>query len=210
MLEAIIAPLAHFAMTLISTLGYPGVALAMAIESACIPLPSEIIMPFSGYLVVTGRFSLLGITIAGTIGGLLGSLAAYALGYYGKEAVIRELIRKYGKYLLIQEKEFDHAVAWFDKYGNTITFTSRLLPVIRTFISLPAGIAQMPLIPFIIYTTIGSAIWTFLLGYLGMVMGANWDTLGDYFHRFDLAIVAIAVAAVGYFIYKKLFAKPSH
>ena len=203
MLNTLLAPLAHFVTYIISTLGYPGVALAMAIESACIPLPSEIIMPFSGFLVSTGTFTLLGVTLAGTIGGLVGSLAAYALGYWGGETVVRDVIRKYGKYVLIKEKEFDHSIVWFDKYGSTITFTSRLLPVIRTFISLPAGIARMPLVPFIVYTTVGSAIWTLLLGYLGMVLGANWHTLGNYFHGLDIFIVLVAVAVAGFYFYKK-------
>ncbi len=203
MLNTLLAPLAHFVTYIISTLGYPGVALAMAIESACIPLPSEIIMPFSGFLVSTGTFTLLGVTIAGTIGGLIGSLAAYALGHWGGEGAVRDVIRKYGKYVFIKEKEFDHSIVWFDKYGSTITFTSRLLPVIRTFISLPAGIAHMPIVPFIVYTTLGSAIWTLLLGYLGMVLGSNWHTLGNYFHGLDLAIVGVAATAVAFYLYKK-------
>ncbi len=203
MLNTLLAPLAHFVTYLIATLGYPGVALAMAIESACIPLPSEIIMPFSGFLVSAGTFTLLGITIAGTIGGLIGSLAAYALGYWGGETVVRDVIRKYGKYVFIKEKEFDHSIVWFDKYGSTITFTSRLLPVIRTFISLPAGIARMPILPFVVYTTLGSAIWTLLLGYLGLQLGSNWDTLGVYFHQFDIAVVLVGTLTVGFYFYKK-------
>jgi membrane protein DedA with SNARE-associated domain len=204
MLEKLLAPLAHFAITLISSLGYTGVALAMAIESACIPLPSEIVMPFSGYLVAQGRFTLLGIALAGTVGCVVGSLVAYALGYFGGEKVVRQIIRKYGKYLFIHESEFDQAIHWFDKYGNMITFTSRLLPVIRTFISLPAGIAKMNIYQFLGYAAAGSFIWSYLLGYIGFKLGQNWDTLGGYFHKFDIVIIVGAALAVGWYIWHKL------
>lgn len=210
MLETILAPVVHFVIDLISSLGYVGVAIAMAIESACIPLPSEIIMPFAGYVVSTGRFTLLGIALAGTVGCLIGSLAAYALGYWGGESVVRAVIRKYGKYVLVHESELDQAIAWFDKFGSAITFSSRLLPVVRTFISLPAGIARMPISPFIIYSTLGSFLWSYLLGYIGLQLGENWDTLGVYFHRFDAAIVIVGVASVAWYISHKLKKHAAH
>jgi len=204
MLETIIAPLADFAIWIISSLGYAGIALAMAIESACIPLPSEIIMPFSGFLVSQGQFTLLGIAIAGTVGGVIGSLLAYALGYFGGETLVRRAIRKYGKYFLAQEYELAHAMVWFDKHGSAITFFSRLLPVIRTFISLPAGIAKMDLKSFVTYAAVGTFIWTYILGYIGYLLGENWDTLGAYFHKFDTAILVAGMLTVAWYIHHKL------
>lgn len=204
MLETILAPVAHFVTALISTFGYAGITLAMTIESACIPLPSEIVMPFAGFLVSEGHFTLLGIALAGTLGCVIGSLLAYALGYWGGEPVVRQVIRKYGKYLLIRESELDHAIAWFDRHGSLITFTSRLLPVIRTFISLPAGIAHMPLWQFTTYAALGSFIWSYLLGYIGFKLGQNWVTLGAYFHQFDLLIILISITAIAWYLYPKL------
>ena len=139
MIETIISYLAGFIIAAISLLGYGGVILMMAIESACIPLPSEIIMPFSGYLVSTGRFSLIGVSLAGAVGCVVGSVIAYWIGYYGG----RPMAEKYGKYVLVTKHDLDIADKFFNKYGNTAVFISRLLPVVRTFISLPAGISRM-------------------------------------------------------------------
>ncbi len=191
MLELILKPLTDIVIFLINKLGYLGVALSMAIESANIPLPSEIIMPFSGYLVSQSRFSLVGVIIWGTLGGVLGSLVSYALGYYKGEEEARRLIRRYGKFVMIHEYELDDAIHWFDKYGDLTTFIGRLLPIVRTFISLPAGIARMPLKPFIFYATLGSFLWSSFLAYLGFKLGENWHTLGSYFHRFDFLIAGL-------------------
>jgi membrane protein DedA with SNARE-associated domain len=176
----------------------------MAIESANIPLPSEIIMPFSGFLVSQGQFTFLGAVLAGTIGGTLGSLASYALGFYGGEKFIRNLIRRYGKYLLIFEYELDEAEEWFQKHGQLVTFTARLLPVIRTFISLPAGMSRMNVKKFTFFAFLGTFIWTIPLTYLGKTLGDNWDNLGKYFHKFDIAIVILGLAVVAWYVYHKL------
>ncbi len=204
MFEALIKLLADFITSVISILGYPGIALMMAIESANIPLPSEIIMPFSGYLVSQGRFTLLGIALAGGIGCLLGSWLSYAIGYFGGETLVRKLIKKYGKYVLVFEYELDEAIHFFNKYDQQIIFTSRLLPVIRTFISLPAGIAKMNFKVFTIYSLIGSIIWSYFLGYLGFVLGKNWQTLGTYFHKFDAALVILGLVTVIWYVQHKL------
>lgn len=204
MLEQILAPIANWVMWLISTTGYLGVGLAMAIESCLIPLPSEIIMPFSGYLVSTGRFTLLGITLAGGIGNLIGSIPPYILGYMGHEKVVRKFVRKYGKWILLSEHELDKTEKMFKKRGNIIVFAARLLPGIRTVISLPAGIARMPFVPFAIYTITGSLIWSLFLGYIGLVLGENWDTLGTYFHKLDFLIIIIILTAIAFYIWSKL------
>jgi len=204
MISQILELLASFIIWLISTLGYGGIVLAMAIESACIPLPSEVIMPFSGYLVSSGRFNFWWVVLAGGFGCLLGSWAAYALGYFGGESLVRKTIKKYGKYFLVFEYELDEAEEWFRKYGATIAFTSRLLPVIRTFISLPAGIAKTNFKIFSIYSFVGSLIWSAFLAYLGKIMGENWDTLGTYFHKFDFIIVILGFIAVLWYIQHKI------
>ena len=200
MITRILAILASFIITAISTLGYAGIAAMMAIESACIPLPSEIIMPFSGYLVLEGRFTLFGASLAGAIGCVIGSVVAYIAGRYGGRA----FIWKYGKYILISHHDVEMADRWFTRYGQAVVFFSRLLPVIRTFISLPAGIAKMPFIPFIIYTFAGSLPWCYLLAYVGYRMGEKWNTLGVYFHKFDTAIGIIILACAVWWIWRHI------
>jgi membrane protein DedA with SNARE-associated domain len=196
--------IANWIIQIISTLGYPGIVLTMAIESAFIPLPSEIIMPFSGYLVSVGRFSMLGIALAGAVGNVIGSLIAYAIGYYGHEKLVRRLVRKWGKWILVSEHELDQTEVLLHKYKGWVVLGTRVLPGIRTVISLPCGFAKLPIINFIILTFIGSFIWSYFLGYVGFVLGENWDTLGPYFHGFDAVIIVILLFAGGLYIYHKL------
>ena len=187
MIAKIITILSSFIVATISTLGYSGVVLLMAIESACIPLPSEIIMPFSGYLVSTGQMNLWGVAVAGAVGCVLGSLVAYWVGMYGG----RPFIEKYGRYILLSRHDLDIADRWFAKYGEIIVFVSRLLPAIRTFIAFPAGVARMNLTRFVIYTFAGSLPWCLGLAYAGQKLGEQWDkddTLKTWFHRFDFLI----------------------
>lgn len=204
MIDFIIEILAKFIISIITRLSYFGVVFAMAIESCCIPLPSEIIMPFAGYLVSQGIFNLWVTALAGAIGCLLGSMIAYGLGYYGGETVVRNIIRKYGKYFLVFEYELDEAEVWFRKYGEVIAFSSRLLPVIRTFISLPAGISKMNFKKFCLYTFVGSFLWSLLLAWVGQKMGENWRSLGAIFHKFDVLILLAGIGAIAFYIQHKL------
>ena len=190
MAEQILAPLIHFIILLISSLGYGGVLLAMAIESASIPLPSEVIMPFAGFLVSQGKLQFWGIVLAGSFGCLLGSWLSWWLGKKYGEKVIRQLLRRYGKFVLLFEYELDEAIDIFKRRGEAVIFFSRLLPIVRTFISLPAGIAEMDFRKFSIYTFIGSFFWSLVLAWLGVRLGENWTVLGKWFHRFDALIVA--------------------
>lgn len=196
MIEKIIAALATFIITVISTMGYGGIVLLMAIESACIPLPSEIIMPFAGYLVFKGELTLWGIALAGAVGCVVGSIPAYYLGMFGG----RPLVEKYGKYVLISKRDLDMADRWFEKYGDVIIFIARLLPAVRTFIAFPAGVAKMNMTKFIIYTFVGSLIWCFLLGYAGMKFGQHWDSLKVYFHQFHYVIIVAGVIFVMWYV----------
>jgi len=201
MIARIIEILSGFIVATISAMGYSGVILLMAIESACIPLPSEIIMPFSGYLVSTGQLNLWAVAVAGAVGCVLGSLVAYWVGMYGG----RPVIEKYGRYVLLSRHDLDIADRWFASHGEAIVFVSRLLPAIRTFIAFPAGVARMNLKRFIIYTFAGSLPWCLGLAYIGQKLGEQWnkdDTLKTWFHRFDFVIGIVGALAVAWWIWR--------
>lgn len=196
MLEKIIVIIATWIISVISTMGYGGIVLLMAIESACIPLPSEIIMPFAGFLVFKGELSLALVALAGAVGCVIGSIPAYYVGMYGG----RPLAEKYGKYILLSKNDLDTADKLFIKYGEIIIFIARLLPAVRTFIAFPAGVARMNMPKFIIYTFIGSLIWCWLLAYAGMKLGERWESLEIYFHEFHYVIIAAGLVFVAWYI----------
>ena len=203
MIAKIISILSTFIIATISTLGYGGIVLLMAIESACIPLPSEIIMPFSGYLVSRGEMNLWLVSIAGAVGCVVGSIVAYYIGMYGG----RPFIEKYGRYILLSRHDLDLADRWFAKYGEAIVFISRLLPAVRTFIAFPAGVARMNMTRFIIYTFAGSLPWCLGLAYVGQKLGEQWDkddTLKTWFHRFDFVIGIVGALAVAWWIWRHI------
>ncbi|MCI0355073.1 MAG: DedA family protein [Acidobacteria bacterium] len=200
MIAKILAILSGFVISTISATGYLGIVILMAIESACIPLPSEVIMPFSGYLVYAGRFNLWWVATAGAIGCNVGSVVAYEVGYYGG----RPLVMKYGKWILLSQTDVDWADRFFARHGSAAVFLGRLLPVIRTFIALPAGIARMPRVRFHVYTFAGSWPWCFALAWLGMKAGENWRYLGKYFHQFDVVIGAVLLAGAVWFVWSHL------
>jgi membrane protein DedA with SNARE-associated domain len=195
--EMVIEPVGAWVIHVISTLGYAGVVLCMAIESACVPLPSEIIMPFAGSLVAAGRFNLWLAGLAGAVGCLVGSVAAYVAGYYGG----RPFVERWGKYILLSHRELAWADKLFARYGGVTVFVTRLLPIVRTFISLPAGIARMPFGRFCLYTLVGSFPWCLGLAYVGQLLGQRWDTLRVYFRRFDLVILAFILVGVAVWLY---------
>ena len=195
MIESILSHLSGFVISTISALGYPGILVLMAIESACVPLPSEIILPFSGYLVWSGRFNVWVVAAMGALGCNVGSLFAYYAGAYGG----RKFLLQYGRYVLVSPREMEVADRWFENYGQWTVFFSRLLPVIRTFIALPAGIARMDFWKFNLYTFLGSFPWCLGLAYAGYEMGVHWQALGIYFHRFNSLIAALlAIGALAY------------
>jgi len=199
MVTAILEFLARFIISVISSAGYLGIVLLMAIESACIPLPSEVIMPFSGYLVSVGRFKLMWVAVAGALGCNLGSLVAYYVGSLGG----RPLVEKYGRYVLLTRHDLALADRFFARYGDWAVFIARLLPVIRTFIALPAGIARMNVARFHLYTFLGSLPWCWVLAYAGLKLGERWTTLREYFHRFDTVIGILVVLGAVWFIHNR-------
>ena len=199
MVTTLLESLAAFIIAVISQTGYVGILLLMAIESACIPLPSEVIMPFSGYLVHTGRFHLLWVGLAGAVGCNLGSLVAYYVGSWGG----RPLVEKYGRWLLVTHHDLEMADRFFARWGDWAVFIARLLPVIRTFIAFPAGVSRMNVARFHIYTFLGSLPWCLVLAYAGMKLGERWMTLREYFHRFDAALGVVIVISAIWFIHNR-------
>jgi membrane protein DedA with SNARE-associated domain len=200
MSERIITNLANFIIAVISSGGYVGIALLMAIESACIPLPSEIIMPFAGYLVHTGQLNLFWVATAGAIGCNLGSIPAYWLGAWGG----RPAVERFGKYVLLSRHDLDRTEHYFQRYGSITVLVARLLPIVRTFIALPAGIARMPQLRFHLYTFIGSWPWCFFLAYVGMKLGDKWETDPRFkaiFHRFHLGVELVLVVGIAWFLW---------
>lgn len=200
MLNGLTASIVHF----ISSAGYLGVFFFMLLNSALIPIPSEVTMPFSGYLAHTGVLSLPLIVIIGAIGDLTGALIAYAIGYYLEETVILSLINKYGKFILLSKHEYIKAVGMYKKYGSGITFFCRLLPGVRSFISVPAGLAEMNIWKFAIFTFLGSLVWVAILATIGYNLGAHWDTIGPIYHKFQIVIVTVFVLLIAYYIYHKV------
>ncbi len=204
MTEKIIDFLLPYVTGLIAAIGYPGVALLMAIESACIPLPSEIIMPFAGYVVYQGKMNLFLAATAGAIGCNLGSVVAYWIGAYGG----RPLVEKFGRYVLMSHRDLDRVDHYFQRYGDITVLIGRLLPVVRTFIALPAGIARMPQLRFHIYTFLGSWPWCFALAYVGMKAGASWNDpnsrLKHILHKADAAVLVAVVALLVWFVWSHL------
>jgi membrane protein DedA with SNARE-associated domain len=201
MLHELPAAVAGFVVATISATGYAGVAALMAVESACIPIPSEIIMPFSGYLVSTGRFNLLLAATAGAVGCNIGSTVAYMVGRHGG----RPLVERWGPYILISRRDLDDADRFFARWGGIAVLVGRLLPVIRTFIALPAGIARLPQIKFQIYTFVGSWPWCFALAYAGYKLGQRWNTdpsLHALMRRFDLLVLAAVALGLVWYVWR--------
>jgi len=202
LIAAILSWLASLIIKVISDTGYWGITFFMTLESMGLPIPSEIVMPFSGYLVTMDRFSLSEVVFCATLGNLIGSLIFYAIGYWGG----RPLVEKYGRFVLISEAEISRANNWFKKNGSVAIFFSRLLPVVRTYISLPAGIAKMNLPKFVFYTSVGSVPWNFGLAYIGFVLAEEWGSIEKYFRQFDFLILALIIIGMIWF-FKKHFAK---
>jgi membrane protein DedA with SNARE-associated domain len=200
--ERLLAPVAAWIIAVISASGYLGIVFLMAIESACIPLPSEVIMPFSGYLVSTGRFSLWAVATAGALGCNLGSIVGYELGKRGG----RPLVARYGRYVLMSLHDLARAEAFFARFGSITVLVCRMLPLVRSFIAFPAGVARMPLWRFHLYTFLGSWPWCFALAWVGMKLGAAWDSdprLKAVLHKADAAIVILLILGAAWLLMAK-------
>ncbi len=207
-LADITTSITNFVTSLYVHTGLIGILLAMAIESCCIPLPSEVVMPLAGIMLVTGKIlggiallpGLIIVALTGSIGCVLGSVVAYGIGHAGG----RPLMLKYGRYVLISQHDADKADAFFKKYGSATAFFSRLLPVVRTYISLPAGITRMPFVKFAVYSFLGSFPWCLLLAYIGTLIGGNLAKLAPIFHDLDIVIIVVVVALVALYIWRHI------
>lgn len=176
----------------------------MTLESALLPIPSEVVMPFGGFLVQQGTLNFWLVALTGALGNLAGSLIAYAIGYFLEENIIISLVKKYGKFILLSEHEYARAMQWFAKYGASVTFFSRILPAVRTFISLPAGLSEMKLWKFSLYTFVGSFIWSTFLTWIGLSLGKHWNAWEPYFRKFQIVILVVILIVVILYIVKKL------
>lgn len=199
-IQEILGPLVQTTTSIISSLGYVGIFFLMVLESALIPIPSEVIMPFSGFLVSVGKLGLLGVILAGSFGNLVGSIATYYLGLrLGRTAIVR-----YGKYVFFKKKHLEYTERLFEKYGDKVTFVGRLLPAVRTYISLPAGIGLTNFIKFTVYTFVGSLIWNTLLAYAGLELGINWRHIDKYSgYLYTIAIIS-TIAIIVWIFYNKM------
>jgi membrane protein DedA with SNARE-associated domain len=199
-MSAILSFFTNFIIHIISTLGYTGVGLLMALQTMAIPIPSEVILPFAGFLASTGRFNIFIIAIVGGIGSCVGSSIAYYIGYKGG----RPLVSKYGKYILISHHDLDMTQRFFTKFGSVAIFIGQLLPIVRSFIAFAAGLAQETFGKFLLFTFIGSFLWSLLLAYVGQKLGDNWESLRSQFHNLDLLIILIIVVGAVWWIQRHI------
>lgn len=189
---------------IISSLGYPGLGLVMFIENVFPPVPSEVILPLAGSLTARGDFTLAGITLVGMFGSVAGAWVFYGLGYWLGEARVRLLIRRFGRWLLLAEEDLDRALAWFQRHGDGVIFFGRMVPMVRSLISVPAGLAKMSPLRFTLFTALGTALWSFVLALAGRLLGDNWVQVEIWLAEFELVVVAALIAAVIWFVVKKL------
>ena len=190
-------PLVNFAVDVVEKVGLIGIFVMMTLESACIPIPSEPTMMAAGFAASEGEYPFMAVVLVGTVANVIGSWIGYAMGYYGRV----EALEKH-KWLHLDPKQIARTERWFATHGDVTVFVTRLLPIVRTFISLPAGAARMPLGRFTLYTTAGCFLWMLLLTYLGFAVGENWSELQDKMHYFDYVIAATILGAIGYFAFR--------
>ena len=199
----ILSYLTQFAVNLIDTTGYIGIFVLSVLENAGIPIPSEVVMPFSGFLVSSGRFNLWGVVIVATVANLIGSVILFYIGRLGG----RLILEKYGRYVLITKHDIESGDRWFSRHGSSAVFFGRLLPVVRTLISLPAGMSEMGIYKFTLLTLAGSLPWNFALVLVGYKAGENWDLLHAYFKKFDLVIVVLIAFGIVWYVRRHLKGK---
>lgn len=191
---------------IIRAMGYVGLGWVMFLENVFPPIPSEAVLPMAGWLAYEqeGNFTLWGVTLVGAIGSVAGALVFYGLGYWFGEQRVRELLQRYGKWFLLSEDDFDTALTWFDRYGEYVIFFGRMVPIVRSLISIPAGIASMNLGRFGVYTAVGTALWSFLLGLAGYLLGQNWPLVMEWMGRYEKVVLALAVLAVIIFVVRRV------
>lgn len=205
-LSHLIDSIAMWVQDIIQAMGYWGLGLVMFLENVFPPIPSEAVLPMAGWLAFEneGGFTLWGVTLVGAIGSVAGALVFYGLGYWFGEQRVRELIRRFGKWLLLTEDDFDTALAWFERYGEAVIFFGRMVPIVRSLVSIPAGIASMNLGLFNLYTAIGTALWSFLLSWAGYVLGKNWGLVMEWMGKYEKVVLVLSVVAIVVFVFTRL------
>jgi len=204
MIGELLGALTDFAIKLVSDLGYQGIVLAMAAENIFPPIPSEAVMPMAGYLTTTGRFNFWLTILAGVLGSLIGAVVLYYIGVWAGNLAFRSFLDRYGRFFMTTSKELDAAEKWFEKHGEKSVLLCRMIPIVRSIISIPAGFTKMPLKKFMIFTTIGTAAWTTFLTVVGVVLGENWERIGPVMKRFDFVVVGVFVILGGFYVFRKL------
>jgi len=194
----------EWARDIIDRLGYPGVGALVALENVIPPIPSEVILPLAGFQADQGDFNLFLLIIVATIGSIVGALILYSVGALLGEHRIRRLVGRFGKYILVTVDDIDKATGWFKRHGRSAVFFGRLVPVVRSLVSIPAGVDKMPLGSFLIYTTVGSAIWNTLLIVAGYLLGTQWERVEGFVKVFQYVVILAALAAAAYFVYRRL------
>ncbi len=204
-LSQILNAINQWALSIISTVGYPGLGLVMFLENVFPPIPSEVVLPLAGWLTLdkTSGFTLLGVTIVGAIGSVAGAFFFYGLGKWFDESRVRYLLRRFGKWFMLSEADLDTALAWFDRYDEYVIFFGRMVPIIRSLISVPAGLASMNIGTFALYTALGTALWSFLLAYAGRLLGSQWHLVADIIDRYQNVVIVVVVLAVVYFFFSR-------
>lgn len=197
----------NWAEIIIRTMGYPGLYLVMFLENVFPPIPSELVLPLAGSLTLTGEFSIPMITIVGMLGSLTGAFVFYGLGKWLGEPRVRDLMAKFGKYALLSTDDLDRSLEWFDKYDDWVIFFSRMVPIVRSLISIPAGIASMNFAKFSFFTILGTALWSFILSFSGRLLGEQWPLIADFINTYQNVVLVIAIVAVVFFVAYRLLKK---
>lgn len=203
-LSEILDTIVIWAQTVVSTMGYPGLVLVMFLENVFPPIPSEVILPLAGSLTLEGRFTLFGVTVMGIAGSVAGALLFYELGHLLGEERVRSLIQRYGKWLLLSVEDFDKAVVWFDRYGEAVIFFGRMVPIVRSLVSIPAGISRMKRGKFSAYTAVGTGIWSFLLAFAGYLLGQSWPLVSEWVSRYEKLVLIAGGAVLVLFVVKRV------
>ena len=195
-----------WAQSIIRTMGYPGLGLIMFLENVFPPIPSELVLPLAGWLTLEegSRFSLLGVTIVGAIGSVAGAFFFYGLGKWFDESRVRYLLQRFGKWFLLSEDDFDVALSWFARYDEVVIFFGRMVPIVRSLISVPAGLANMNIGKFTLYTAVGTALWSFVLAFAGRMLGENWSLVADFIDKYETIVLVVCVVAVVVFVINRV------
>ncbi len=189
--------------SIIEALGYPGILLVMALENIFPPIPSELVMPLAGFMASSGTFNVIGVVIAGMLGSMVGALALYYIGVWADESVIRRFLRRWGRLLFISEDDLDLALHYFERHGQAVIFFGRLIPIIRSLISIPAGMSRMPMPRFLLFSALGTTLWSAALTYAGWVLGENYDQVSTFVSRYQNVVIVVLAIAIVLFVYRR-------